>query len=157
MQPSGLNPSDFGRSEGAAGQRRRTALLHAPPPPPDFQTLPHACYIIVCSFLISIRTCLPESTVDVDDLLPDLFFKQDFLIVSSGKEKQKTFFNLFQVPIICSNIYLLINRTQQRDLNSHLNPNYLHFLRNFCYFFDLLVNNLLCKLFVYFYSYSFLL
>ena len=44
-------------------------------------------YIIVCSFFMSIRTCLPESTVDEDDLLPDLFFRQDFLIVSSGKEK----------------------------------------------------------------------
>ena len=33
---------DFGRSEGAAGQRRRAALLLAPP---DFQTLQHACTV----------------------------------------------------------------------------------------------------------------
>ena len=31
-------PPDFGRSEDAAGQRRRAALL---PAPPDFQTLLH--------------------------------------------------------------------------------------------------------------------
>ena len=33
-------PPDFGRSEGAAGRRRRAALLRAPP---DFSTLAHAC------------------------------------------------------------------------------------------------------------------
>ena len=33
------DPPDFGKSEGAAGQRRRAALLLAPP---DFQTLQHA-------------------------------------------------------------------------------------------------------------------
>ena len=33
-------PPDFGRSEGAAEQRRRAALL---PAPPDFWTLQHAC------------------------------------------------------------------------------------------------------------------
>ena len=33
-------PPDFGRSEGAAGQRRRAALL---PAPPDFWPLVHPC------------------------------------------------------------------------------------------------------------------
>ena len=36
-------PPDFGRSEGAAGQRRRAALL---PAPPDFWPLVHPCNVV---------------------------------------------------------------------------------------------------------------
>ena len=36
----GIRPPDFGRIEGAAGQRQRAALLLAHP---DFQALRHPC------------------------------------------------------------------------------------------------------------------